>query len=364
MEKLLYKIALTKIPKVGAKTARDLVSYCGGVENVFRATKKELLAIPGIGLQIAKCVLEQNVLSSAERELKFIEQHQIQPLFFLDAAYPARLKHHNDSPVMLYYKGNADLNHGRVIAIVGTRKPTARGIASCEQLIEGLLPYQPLIVSGLAYGVDVTAHRKCLEVGIETVGIMGHGLNQIYPPAHRKTASEMIENGGLLTEYTHDTAIDPRHFPMRNRIIAGLCDALIVVETKNSGGSMISANIANGYNKDVFAFPGRVSDKSSEGCNKLIKSHKAALIESAEDIAYVMRWEKSDSQRTIQKQLFVELSERERKVVSLLRSSDNVSIDKIVYEQQISTSQAAAVLLELELKGLVKPQPGNRFVLV
>ena len=364
MEKLLYKIALTKIPKVGAKTARELVSYCGGVENVFHASKKDLLNIPGVGSQIAKCVLQQNVLAIAERELQFIEKHAIQPLFFLDKDYPARLKHYSDSPVMLYYKGNADLNHGRVIAIVGTRKPTARGVANCEQLIEDLRPYQPLIISGLAYGVDITAHRKSLEMGIETIGVMGHGLNQIYPPSHRRTASQMTENGGLLTEYTHDVGVDPRHFPMRNRIIAGLCDALVVVETKNSGGSMISAKIANNYNKDVFAFPGRISDKSAEGCNKLIKSHKAALMESAADIAYVMRWEKSDSQRAIQKQLFVELSEREQKVVSLLRTSDSVSIDKIVYEQQLSTSEAAAVLLELELKGLVKPQPGNRFVLI
>lgn len=364
MENLLYKIALTKIPKVGAKTARTLVSYCGGVEAVFHTKKKELLKIPGIGTQTAKCIVEQTVLTAAEKELHYIEKHHIQPLFFLDKEYPARLKHYNDSPVILYYKGNADLNHGRVVAIVGTRKPTARGIAHCEELIENLQPYNPLIVSGLAYGVDIAAHRKSLEVGLETIGVMGHGLSQIYPPQHRKTAAEMVENGGLLTEYTHEVGIDPRHFPMRNRIVAGLCDALVVVETANSGGSMISANIANSYNKDVFAFPGRVNDKFSEGCNKLIKSHKAALMESADDIAYVMRWEKADAQRTIQKQLFVELSEREQKVVGLLRSSDNVSIDKIVYEYQFSTSEVAAILLELELKGLVKPQPGNRFILV
>lgn len=364
MENLLYKIALTKIPKVGAKTARTLVSYCGGVEAVFNTKKKELISIPGIGAQTAKYIIEQKVLNAAEQEVKFIEKHQIQPLFFLDKEYPARLKHYNDSPIMLYYKGNADLNHGRVIAIVGTRKPTTRGLALCEELIEDLRSYNPLIISGLAYGVDITAHRKSLDIGLETVGVMGHGLNQVYPAQHRRTAGEMVDNGGLLTEYTHDIGIDPRHFPMRNRIIAGLCDALVVVETANSGGSMISANIANGYNKDVFAFPGRVNDKFSEGCNKLIKSHKAALMESAEDIAYVMRWEKSDAQRAIQKQLFVELSEREQKVVTLLRTSDNVSIDKIVYEYHFSTSEVATILLELELKGLVKPQPGNRFVLV
>ncbi|MEL7021278.1 MAG: DNA-processing protein DprA [Bacteroidota bacterium] len=364
MDNLLYKIALTKIPKVGAKTARELVSHCGGVKQIFSATKKQLLHIPGVGMQIAQSVLKQDVLSIAERELKYIEKHQIQPLFFLDKNYPARLKHYNDSPVMLYYKGSADLNHGRIISIVGTRRPTPRGIANCEQLIADLQPYHPLIVSGLAYGIDITAHRKSLEVGMETIGVMGHGLQQTYPPEHRRTADNMIQQGGLLTEYTYEVGIDARHFPMRNRIIAGICDALVVIESKNGGGSMISANIANGYNKDVFAYPGRITDKNSEGCNKLIKSHKAALIEQADDIAYIMRWEKSDSQRVIQKQLFVELSKREQQIINLLRQSDYVSIDKLAYEYQISTSEAAAALLELELKGLVKPQPGNRFVLI
>lgn len=364
MRELLFKIAITKIPKVGAKNARNLISYCGGVEAVFNASKKELLKIPGIGEHTVKCIINQDVLSIAEKEISFIEKHDIQPLFYLDKNYPARLKHFGDSPIMLYYKGNADLNHGRVISVVGTRKPTVQGIAQCEELIEGLKPYNPLIISGLAYGVDVTAHRKCLEVGIETIGVIGHGFNQIYPPQHRNVAQKMINQGGLLTEYTSDLGVEQAHFPMRNRIIAGLCDALVVVETKNSGGSMISANIANSYNRDVFAIPGRVKDKSSQGCNKLIKSHKAALLESAEDIAYVMRWEKEDTQRHIQKQLFVELSEQEQKIVSLLRSADNISIDRITYEYNYTTSEVAAILLELELKGLVRPQPGSIFVLV
>lgn len=364
MSELLYKIAITKIPKVGPVLARNLISYCGGVKAVFEASKKELLKIPNIGPQIAKSIVHQDVLKIAEQEMLFIEKHHIQPLFYLDKQYPARLKHLHDSPTMLYYRGTANLNHGRVVAVVGTRKPTIRGVACCEELMEGLKDYDVITVSGLAYGIDATAHRKCLETGIETIGVVGHGLKMIYPPQHRSIAEKMTKQGGLLTEYTSNTKVEREHFPMRNRIIAGICDALIVVETAQRGGSMISAHIANNYNKDVFAVPGRLNDKYSQGCNHLIKTHKAALLESAEDIAYVMQWEKSQQKKGVQRQLFVELNDKERFVVELLQKSEHLSIDSITYQAQLSSSEAAGLMLGLEFKGLVRTMPGKRYVLV
>lgn len=363
MEELLYKIAITLIPKVGPVTTRNLVSYCGGVRAVFEARRRELLKVPGVGHQIAESILRQNVLGQAEEELQFIEDNGIQALFFLDEAYPHRLRHIPDSPAMLYYKGAASLNAERIVAIVGTRRPTVHGIHACEALVEGLKAYGATIISGLAYGIDITAHRKCLNLDVPTIGVLAHGLRRIYPPQHHTVARTMADKGGLLSEYPSYTLPDREHFPMRNRIIAGLCDALIVVETKRRGGSMISAQMANDYNKDVFAVPGRVKDNCSEGCNYLIKSHRAALIESAEDLAYVMRWEEQDAQRAVQTQLFVELTESEKLVVDLLQQYESIGIDQLTGALQMAGSEMAGLLLELEFKGMVRALPGKRYVL-
>ena len=364
MENLLYKIAITKIPLVGAVTAKNLISYCGGVEAVFKANKKALTKIPGIGEQTADNILKQNVLKEAEKEYQFIEKNGIQPIFYLDKNFPRRLKPYNDCPVMLYYKGNADLNANRIIGIVGTRKPSAHGVAACEELVEGLKAYNPVIISGLAYGIDVTAHKKCVDLGIPTIGVLGHGLGQIYPHIHRNTAYEMVENGGLLSEYTSQVGPDREHFPMRNRIVAGLCDALIVVETAARGGSIITAQQANNYNKDVFAIPGRPKDKNSIGCNKLIKEHRANLYESPEDIAYVLHWEYSEKGEPIQKKLFVDLTEKEKIIIDLLQEEDETGIDKLSFKSKIPNSEMASLLLELEFKGMLKTLPGKRYILV
>ncbi|MFT6936909.1 MAG: DNA processing protein, partial [Saprospiraceae bacterium] len=318
---LLYRIAISKIPKIGAVLARNLISYCGGVEAVFHTKKKDLLKIPNIGETLASNILNQNVLQEAENEIKFIEKYKIQPIFYLDKNYPGRLKHYHDAPLMLFYKGNADLNHARIVGIVGTRKPTERGKALCEEIVAELQQYNVLIISGLAYGIDVTAHKKSVNLGIETVGVLGHGLDRIYPAAHKSTAEKMVKNGGLLTEFTSGTIPHKDNFPARNRIIAGLADALIVVETARSGGSIITAKIANDYNKDVFAIPGRLKDSYSEGCNMLIKTHRANLMESVADINYIMRWETEDNKQTKQRSLFVELSETEHKIVDILRTN-------------------------------------------
>ena len=359
---LLYKVAITQIPMVGAVTARTLISYCDGVEAVFRAKKKELCKIPGVGDLVADYVINQDVLGHAEQELEFMEQHGIRPLFYLDKDYPARLKPFRDSPVMLYYRGNADLNAARTVGIVGTRTPTHYGTAFCEELVDGLKAYDATIISGLAFGIDVTAHRRCLENGMPTIAALGHGLDRIYPPQHRHTALRMTENGGLLAEYPSRTQPDREHFPMRNRIIAGLSDAVVVVESGISGGSIITAKIANGYNKDVFALPGRLHDKMSLGCNHLIKTNQANLLESAADLGYIMQWEERSKSRNIQPQLFVELSDQEQIIVNLLRERSELSIDALTFEAGITHSEMAALLLDLEFKGVIRSLPGKRYV--
>lgn len=364
MEDLLYKIALTQVSKVGAKTARNLISYCGGVRQVFEASVKELVRIPGIGRSIAQNVKQKKVLQQAEQEMQFLESNGVKALFYLDEEYPNRLKHFDDSPIMLYYKGAADLNTQRIVAIVGTRKPTPYGIGVCEALIEALVPYNVLVVSGLAYGVDITAHRKCLEVGLSTVGVLGHGLKHIYPAQHRRVAEMMIQSGGLLSEYTSGTRPEREYFPMRNRIVAGLCDALIVVETAKKGGSMITAKMANDYNRDVFAVPGRVGEKLSEGCNHLIKSHQAALLESTKDLAYVMQWEEKEKKSGKQGQLFFDLSEEEKIIVDLLENREAVGIEHLLLSAEMPSSVMAGNLLNLEFKGLVRSLPGKRYILV
>lgn len=364
MSDWLQKIAITSIPKVGSVTARNLISYCGGIEAVFEARKKELLTVPGVGEGIATSILKKDYFKIAERELQFLENQDIQPLFFLDKAYPTRLKSINNAPLLLYYKGNCNLNHPRIVSIVGTRKPSVLGTANCEQLVEDLEKYGVLVVSGLAYGIDVTAHKKCLEKGIETVGVLGHGLNKIYPAQHRQVAMTMTEQGGLLTEFTSSTIPDRENFPKRNRIVAGMSDAVVVVETAQKGGSMITALYANDYNKDVFAFPGRTNDSHLQGCNYLIKTHKAALIQSAKDIGYIMRWEELDKQKEVQLELFTDLSEEEKSIVDILKEKNEMGIDQLIYETRVSASQLASILLGLEFKGLLKTMPGKRYLLV
>lgn len=366
MKDLLYKVALTKIPLVGAVTAKNLVSYCGGAREVFGAKKKDLLRIPGIGEQTADSIVNQNVLAAAEQELLFMEQHGVESFFYLDKNYPQRLRPFNDAPVMLYYKGTANLNHFRTVGIIGTRTPTPQGLSTCEEIVDGLLPYNPLIISGLAYGIDIAAHKKSLEAGLETLAVLGHGLARVYPHQHQKTALEMIEKGGLLTEFPSHVGPERENFPMRNRIVAGLCDAIIVVETAERGGSIITAQQANGYNRDVFAVPGRVKDKYSQGCHFLIKNNLASLMESAEDVVKTLRWEKKKAGRleaSTQPQLFYELTEPEKIIVDVIQQHEEVGVDQLSYQSNINHGELASLLLNLEFKGLVRSLPGKRYVL-
>lgn len=361
---LLHKIAITLIPGVGDVNARRLISYCGGVEAVFRERRTTLLKIPGIGEATAASVVSQDVLSRAAREVDYIEKNGVKPLFYLDDDYPWRLKNCMDSPVMLYFDGNANLNAERTVAIVGTRRITDYGREVCRALVEGLSAMNVLTVSGLAFGVDTCAHRYSLDHGISTVGVLGHGLDRLYPPQNRSLAQRMAGNGGLITEFMSGTNPDRENFPQRNRVIAGMADAVIVVESGMKGGSLITADIANSYNRDVYAVPGRVGDERSSGCNWLIKSNRAALIETAADLSYLMSWEeKSKTKVPRQQELFRELQPDEQVVVDLLRETGDLTIDALISALGLSSGKVAAALLGLEFSGIVVCLPGKVYKL-
>lgn len=358
---ILYKIALTKIENVGPVTARLLVSYIGSPEGVFQATKQELLKIPGIGFETVNAVQKSEALQIAEKELEYISKQRIQVIFYLDSTYPARLAHFQEAPVLLYTKGNDCLNAKRTVGIVGTRNPTKYGMHVTEKLVEDLKAYDVNVVSGLAHGVDAIAHRTCVNIKIPTIGIMGGGFEKIYPAANRSLAGAMLEHGSVVTEFSFKEQAEREHFPMRNRVIAMLSDAVVVIESGRKGGSMITAEFANRYHKDVFAYPGKISDKFSDGCNKLIKQHKAALIESAEDIAYILRWEESPvEQMTLP--LF-DLEPNEKAIMDCIREKEEVHLDVMHHLLKMSISDISSTLLQMEFKGLIKSLPGKLYML-
>ena len=358
---LIYEIALTLIPKIGDVQGKKLVAYCGGVEAVFREKRKNLLKIPGVGQSIANSLNRKEVFARAEKEMGFIRQYQVSPLFYLDPDYPDRLKHCEDGPMLLYFKGKAHLSQKRILSIVGTRMPTDYGKQLCGQIVQGLAEQGVLIVSGLAYGVDTAAHRASLAAGLPTVGVLAHGLDQIYPFVNRPLAEKMVGNGGLLTEFTSQTKLNRDYFPRRNRIIAGMADATLVIESALKGGALITAEIANSYSRDVFAIPGRTTDPKSSGCNQLIKSNKAGLVQSAEDICFMMGWDQSPHPVHVQQKLFTEMSEEERKIFSIIESSKETDIDGIYLNSGMTASKVAAILLKLEFDGLVRSLPGKRY---
>ena len=360
----IHKIALTFIKSIGPVNAKNLLAYCGSAEAVFSASRKQLLEIPGIGGKTVDEILKTNALERAEAELKFVEKHGIEVLFFSDENYPRRLKNCFDSPILLYFKGKADLNHPRIISIVGTRNSTDYGRNLCKQLCEVLAPYNVLIVSGLAYGIDVTAHKECIVNEIPTIGVLGHGLDRLYPQIHRTVSQKMVLNGGLLSEFPTLTNPDRPNFPQRNRIIAGIADATIVVEASIKGGALITAEIANSYNKDVYAFPGRTNDVFSEGCNFLIKTNRAGLINNAKDLIYYLGWddEVKERKKNAQTTLKLSLTANEQKVVDSLQAGQ-LAIDEICIHLNIPQSKLAIVLLTLEMQGIIVSLPGKVYKL-
>lgn len=360
----LHKIALTFIKSIGPVTAKNLLAYCGSAENVFSANRKQLLQIPGIGEKTVEAILGTNALVRAKEELKFVEKHDIDVLFFSDDNYPKRLKNCFDSPILLYFKGKADLNHPRILSIVGTRNATEYGRNLCKQLIEVLAPYNVLVVSGLAYGIDVAAHKECIANDVATVGVLGHGLDRLYPQLHKNVSQKMVLNGGLLTEFPILTNPDRQNFPQRNRIIAGIADATIVVEASLKGGALITAEIANSYNKDVYAFPGRTNDLFSEGCNFLIKTNRAGLINNANDLIYYLGWddEVKEKKKQAQTALHINLTANEQKVVDAL-TNRQLAIDELSVELNIQQSKLAIVILTLEMQGIIVSLPGKIYKL-
>jgi DNA processing protein len=361
-ENLKYQIALSLLPGIGDIRAKKLVSFCGSVEAVFREKRALLEKIPGIGLKNIKQIIKPLVFDRAEEEIRFIRKNKIQPMFYLDESYPKRLLHCEDSPILLYFKGECDLNRKKVISIVGTRDATAYGRELCEKLVADLAGYSPLIVSGLAYGIDLCAHRAAMQNNLDTIGVLAHGLDKIYPAVHRSLAEKMTRQGGLLSDFCSQTIPDRENFPRRNRIVAGMADATIVIESKKDGGSLITADIANSYNRDVFAFPGRIGDLASEGCNTLIKQNKAALIQSGADLVYIMGWEeKKKGKSSIQKKLFVELNPDEEKILALLKDKDSVYIDDLSLSASMPVSKVSSLLLNLEFSGLVCSMPGKMY---
>lgn len=362
MDELYYQIALTKVEWIGSKLARLLLSNFGTVENIFKATENQLTGLGGFGHERVKALRKAIDEKEIEKEIAFIERNQIKPLFISHKEYPKLLKECPDAPILLYYKGNHALNSRKTVAIVGTRNNTDYGRQITEDLVEGLKGQSVMIVSGLASGIDGIAHKAALKNNLPTVGVLGHGLDRIYPVGHSRLAGEMIESGGLLTEYSSGIKPDKQNFPRRNRIVSGMADVVVVIETAEKGGSMITAKLASSYNREVAAFPGRSIDNRSGGCNYLIKTNIAHLITNADDLVTMMNWQKNESKNiVIQRKLFATLSPEEKKVTDALDSGKEIHIDELMLKTAIPDSKMAVILLSLELDGLVRSLPGKRY---
>lgn len=364
-EELKYAISLSCIPGIGHIASKKLIAYCSGVEAIFKEKKSALLKIPGIGEKVVRHIIAYSNFDRAEEEIDFMERNHVKAHFYLSDTYPFRLAQCADSPILLYCKGNMDLNAPKMVAFVGTRKATVKGKRNCEQIIEELAVHQPTIVSGLAYGIDITAHKAAINNNLSSLAALASGLDDLYPKTHYNTAQKMLENGGLVSDYLSQTKIHPTNFAERNRIIAGMVEAVVVIESSEKGGSLITADLANGYSRDVFALPGRPDDSQSRGCNKLIKSNKAALIESAKDIEYLLAWERGESKKEMKQQkLFIELNVEEQQLVDLLQNGQAYGVDEISIKLNVPISKLMSTLLNLEFKGVLLSLPGKMYQLV
>ena len=359
---LLYTLALQRIPYLGDSSAKKLLQSVGSAEGVFKEKIGKLLKIDGIGLLKIKGIGSSSILHDAEKELEYLDQRGISHSFFKDDSYPDKLKHCLDGPILIFHRGNINLENRKIISIVGTRKMTTHGRDFCEKLIHELAPINPIIVSGLAYGVDITAHKAALANNLQTIGCLAHGLNQMYPKVHKKYVSQIQENGGVITEFWSSDSLNRTNFLKRNRIIAGMSEATIIIESAERGRSLVTADIANSYSREVFATPGRPKDIQSQGCNNLIKKQQAMLLTSAADIVYMLGWKLEDYKiKPQQKRLFVELSSEEEIICKHLKNANKQHLDHIAIHCKIPTSKASSLLMGLELKGVVKPLPGKLF---
>ncbi|MGM0635340.1 MAG: DNA-processing protein DprA [Bacteroidota bacterium] len=362
-QELLYLIALQKVPNIGDTTIKKLIDRLGSAKAVFTEKKTNLQKIEGIGTLRTKYIGDDAILKEAENEIKFIEEKQVSVTDYKSPHYPELLKHCIDGPVLLYSSGNIDIKNKKIISVVGTRQITSHGIQFCEELIEELAVLDPVIVSGFAYGTDITAQKAALDNKLQTIGCLAHGLDQIYPKAHKKFVADIEKNGGFLTDFCSGDTFDRNNFLKRNRIIAGMSEATIVIESAEKGGSLVTADIANSYNREVFAVPGRPKDKFSKGCNNLIKKHQARTLTTAADIIYYLDWD-LDQQPKKQTSLFVELDPIEKKIVDALTEIGKAQIDELSLKCEIPTHKLATNLLNLELKGVVRPLPGKQFEII
>jgi DNA processing protein len=366
VEQLKYQIALTLLPRIGSVLAKNLVSYCGSVEEIFRRKKYQLEKIPGIGAERTNAILSHAVFRRAEAEVLFIRKHGIKTFFYLDKEYPARLKNCDDAPVLLFLKGDVELNPSRIVSIVGTRNATGYGKQVTEMIVEGFSKYNVTLVSGLAYGIDIIAHKVALKNKLPNIGVLAHGLDRIYPAVHKPIAEKMIHHGGVLTEFISKTNPDRENFPSRNRIVAGMTDATLVIESAKKGGALITADIANSYNRDVFAIPGKIGEQYSEGCNELIRLNKAMLIESAEQVAEMLNWNVDSPGKKANRQLnfFHEFKAEEKVLVEILRQKGKLTIDTITLQSSMPMSKVSSTLLSLEFAGVLRSLPGKAYELV
>lgn len=367
-QNLIYQIGLTLIKGIGNITAKQVIAGLDDIKQLFTEKAHVLVRISGITPRIITEIRKTEILVRAEKELEFIRRNEITPLFISDPDYPFRLKECVDAPVMLYYKGNVDLNSTKVINIVGTRHATLAGKEITAKIIKDFASIFPdmIVVSGLAYGIDIAAHKAALSEGISTIGVLAHGLDRIYPYEHRNVAAQMIHSGGLLTDFISGTQPGRQNFVKRNRIVAGISDCTIVIESAAKGGAMITANIANSYNRDVFAVPGNVNSPYSSGCNQLIKSRKAALVENMEDIVGEMCWTLGNSKnqaKIIQKQFFPDVSPEGQSIVDILSISGNMHINILSIELNMPVSKLSSTLFELEMSGIVRSFPGGMYSL-
>ncbi len=365
INKLIALLTLKKVSNLGDSSIKKLIREVGSAEEVLAEKTSNLIKIDGIGSVKVKDIHNPQHRKAAENELRFIQDNNINYTTYDQADYPEKLKHCIDGPVVLFSSGNIDLKHKKILSIVGTRQVTRYGVQFCEELIETLAPINPVIVSGFAYGVDITAQRAAVKHNLQTVGCLAHGLNQIYPKVHKKYVAQIEENGGFFTDFWSTDTFDRKNFLGRNRIIAGLSEATVVIESADKGGSLVTADIANSYNRDVFAVPGRTNDPLSKGCNMLIKTQRAHMLTSAADLIYMLNWELEEKlQPAVQKQLFVELEEDEKKIYSFLNENGQKQLDVIALQCGLPTFKIASMLLTMELKGVVKPLPGKLFEVI
>ena len=365
-DKTLYQIALTQIAGVGVALTRNLMQIVGDEEQIFKESAKNLEKIQGISFRLINEIKSKEVLRKAEEELAFVSKNNLQLLFFTSPNYPERLTHCVDAPILLYVKGDSNLNYKKVVSIVGTRNATPQGYEVCKQFVRDLSAKfsNIIVVSGLAYGIDICAHRAALENGVPTAAVLAHGLDRIYPAMHRKTAIDMLDAGALVTEFPSGTQPERFNFVRRNRIVAGLADALVVIESSSKGGSLITAEIANSYYREVFAVPGRVTDAGSVGCNNLIATDRAILMQDIKGFIDHMGWDDSVKPQPRQKELFLQLTETEERVFDALNKVESIHVNMLAIELDVPVSELFFTLLELEMKNVVKTLPGGVYKLL